>query len=618
MPIVRYDDAITRFMGGLGTGVLFLLTSVACGASGGEPGSESPAVGGQSSGGTGATGGVGAAASSTGGAPETTGGSGNNLATGGVATTGGVFTTGGVGAGLGGGGTGSGGEAAGGVATGGVGAAGAATGGVGPGGTATGGGGAIGTGGAPAAGGGGAGASGGTGGVSDAVTRSASSYTFRHFPIETDGNDVWNGPSSPSDTPTSTTFETVVLENGYLRVTLLPSYGGRVLSIVHKPTDRELLYQNPLGTPYLMQEDIFYYNYLMILGGIFPSFPEPEHGRYWNQPYDFEVISESSDAITVRMSRLDDRDVVAGVPSSYDVGRTDIRVDLEVTLRAGSTSLELGTQLTNTRTSSVPAFEYWTVTTLAPGSTSGQTAIPLNTRIIAEMDQVHLLESSWSWFGTAEDRVNGEIFTWDRLSHFANWVDQGTAFANPEYRASWSGLINNDRGMGVLRVSESGETRGLKLWTFGRDSLNIDINDSTQWLRPTIEMWHGVTPEFWDRGSMAAGEVRQWTDHYFPTLGLEEITAANQFGAMSLSHSALGAEEELIVSATLTLPEQPVTAILRLDGSVVAEQAVVAAATEAMTVTATVPTEDLASGSIFAAEFLQGGTSLLSGQVVLP
>lgn len=52
------------------------------------------------------------------------------------------------------------------------------------------------------------------------------------------------------------------------------------------------------------------------------------------------------------------------------------------------------------------------------------------------------------------------------------------------------------------------KTPGLKLWTFGKQSLTADVNDSTVWLRPTIEMWHGVTPELWSRGTMTANEVR--------------------------------------------------------------------------------------------------------------
>jgi hypothetical protein len=77
------------------------------------------------------------------------------------------------------------------------------------------------------------------------------------------------------------------------------------------------------------------------------------------------------------------------------------------------------------------------------------------------MDKVHLLESSWSWFGSAEERVSGEIFKWNNLSYFENWADQGIAYASPDYRANWSGLINYDNAMGILRVSDNVKTMGL-------------------------------------------------------------------------------------------------------------------------------------------------------------
>lgn len=476
----------------------------------------------------------------------------------------------------------------------------------------------AGSGGTSAASGGSAGdAAAGTTSAGDTVTRTASSFVFQHYPVQTNSDGVWNGPEAPAAQPTSTSYDTVVLENGFLRVTLLPSYGGRVLSIVHKPTNRELLYQNPLGTPYLMKQGIFYYDYLVIMGGIFPSFPEPEHGKYWNQPYDFEVVSETPEAITVRMSRKDDRELVAGVPERYDVGRTDVLVQLEVTLRAGSAALELQTTLTNTRSAAVPSFEYWTVTTLAPGSAPGHTAIPLDTRILAKMEQVHLLESSWSWFGDAETRVSGEVFEWKNLARFENWVDQGTAFANPQYGANWSGLANDANGTSTVRVSDNVQTPGLKLWTFGKGSLNVDMTDPTQWLRPTIEMWHGVTPEFWKRGALAANEVRSWSDRYFATLGLADITAASPHGALSLSSSVSGADTQLSVAAALTEPNQPVKAILRLGGNVVLQQDVMAAAADATRVSVTVPSAMAQAGSVFEAELLRGDQSLLEGQLML-
>ncbi|MFD0375516.1 DUF5107 domain-containing protein [Streptomyces sp. NPDC127112] len=44
-------------------------------------------------------------------------------------------------------------------------------------------------------------------------------------------------------------FEAVVIDNGRLRATVLPGLGGRIHSLVHLPTGRELLYRNPVFQP---------------------------------------------------------------------------------------------------------------------------------------------------------------------------------------------------------------------------------------------------------------------------------------------------------------------------------------------------------------------------------
>ena len=68
------------------------------------------------------------------------------------------------------------------------------------------------------------------------------------------------------------TYKSWVLENEYLRVSLVPEMGGRILSIYYKPTGHEELYQNPVGVPYQIDTGIFYYDWLMVYGGIFPTF----------------------------------------------------------------------------------------------------------------------------------------------------------------------------------------------------------------------------------------------------------------------------------------------------------------------------------------------------------
>ena len=68
-------------------------------------------------------------------------------------------------------------------------------------------------------------------------------------------------------------FKTHVLENRYLKVTLLPEFGGRILSIIYKPTGHEQLYRTEVGVPYGMKAGNFYYDWLMVYGGIFPDLP---------------------------------------------------------------------------------------------------------------------------------------------------------------------------------------------------------------------------------------------------------------------------------------------------------------------------------------------------------
>jgi hypothetical protein len=67
----------------------------------------------------------------------------------------------------------------------------------------------------------------------------------------------------------------------------------------------------------------------------------------------------------------------------------------------------------------------------------------------------------------------------------------------------------------------------------------------------------------------------------------------------------------------LTIPGQSVHAVLRVDGQVIGEEDVVVAAAESNAVSVTLPTSSVSPGATFEAEFLQGSTSLLSGQLTL-
>ena len=48
-----------------------------------------------------------------------------------------------------------------------------------------------------------------------------------------------------ASTPSDVTYPTLVLENTYLRVTVIPDLGGRVYSVYDKISKREVFYKNP-------------------------------------------------------------------------------------------------------------------------------------------------------------------------------------------------------------------------------------------------------------------------------------------------------------------------------------------------------------------------------------
>jgi hypothetical protein len=199
----------------------------------------------------------------------------------------------------------------------------------------------------------------------DRVSLSESTISWSTVKYATDTENGFVSGSLDKNTIVERTFRTHVLENRYLKVTLVPEFGGRILSIIYKPTGHEQLYRNEVGVPYGMKAGIFYYDWLMVYGGIFPTFPDPEHGKTWLKPWEFTVVKEDADEVTVSMSLTDDF-AYSAAPRQFR-GSTGIGATYYVTLKAGRAALDARVVLKNPQPRTVD-YEYWTCTTLAPGS----------------------------------------------------------------------------------------------------------------------------------------------------------------------------------------------------------------------------------------------------------
>lgn len=86
----------------------------------------------------------------------------------------------------------------------------------------------------------------------------------------------------------------VVLENRTLRVVVLPELGGRIWSVIYKPLDREIVWQNPRIAPQKAQFSSAFDN--VWCGGWEEMFPTaapatingeafPDHGEVWSLPW---------------------------------------------------------------------------------------------------------------------------------------------------------------------------------------------------------------------------------------------------------------------------------------------------------------------------------------------
>jgi hypothetical protein len=389
-------------------------------------------------------------------------------------------------------------------------------------------------------------------------------YAFELSPFNTIVPGSYDGVARATQT-----FETWIIENDHLEVTLLPEYGGRILSILSKSTGHEQLYRNPLGVPYQIDTGVFYFNWLMVYGGIFPTFPEPEHGKTWFLPWEFEVLEESDDVVTVAMSFVDDK-VYPFVPGQYRSRATGLEVTFTITLRAERAALDTSVLIRNPSDDAV-SFEYWTNATLAPGSDPADPKVTGNAEIVAPVDSI-TIPAFWSGIASVERPAGAEhVYEFDRLRRFENWVDRGIAYAWPDMRdADFWGVIDHGTGEGIFRIGDGSVTPGMKIWTWGHPQTDgLDPFAGPDEARPYIELWAGLTREFFERTEIGAGEEIRVDAVYAPTVGLAGVTHATEDVLVDLTVDDDGGIGAAVFGLT---PGAEVSAVLSADDVVIAEE----------------------------------------------
>src|SRR5690606_22197487 len=185
----------------------------------------------------------------------------------------------------------------------------------------------------------------------------------------------------------------------------------------------------------------------------------------------------------------------------------------------GSSAVGFELALTNNKAESL-SYEYWTCTTLTPGSTPGQTKSPSNTEMVVPIGQVF---STYGWVNNVEQSHGENIFAYDKLSSFSEWQNAGILYAYPRMEQDYWGVLNRENNVGIFRVADADKTPGLKFWTWGASSTEVDPEQPSD-RRAYIELWAGHSERFFQPKEIGPNATISWTETYLPTLGLDTFT----------------------------------------------------------------------------------------------
>ncbi|MFJ3669204.1 DUF5107 domain-containing protein [Streptomyces sp. NPDC090106] len=219
--------------------------------------------------------------------------------------------------------------------------------------------------------------------------------------------------------------DTLVIENDRLRATVLPGLGGRIASLFHKPTGRELLYRNPVFQP-----AAFALNGAWFSGGVEWNIGATGHTTLSCSPLHAARVPAPDGG---EMLRLWEWERLRDLPFQVDLWLPD-----------GSDFLYVGVRVRNPHERPVPTY-WWS-----------NIAVPERHRVLAPADD--------AWHFGYERRLrrvpvpsHDEI---GRLPHAADYF-----YDLPEDRRRWIAALDAD-GHGLVQTSTDA-LRGRKLFVWG-------------------------------------------------------------------------------------------------------------------------------------------------------
>lgn len=345
----------------------------------------------------------------------------------------------------------------------------------------------------------------------------------------------WDAYESSAPRPAPRQYELIVMENAYLRVSILPELGGRIYECTLKAAGRNLLYQNAVLKP--TRWGPAEQGWWLAAGGIEFCLPVEEHGYESAAPWQAEIITAGKEG-RVRLRDSTDQE--------------RLQAQVEVVLPADEARFFLQITLRNGTASTLPV-QFWS-NAMIPAGDSPRFFLPARQARIHSTSDPRLPAAgetiSWPyWRGT----------DWSLPDTWQGWLG---VFAWPQAEFGFAGVYDASADTGLVRTFPPQITRGVKAFGFGGPSARLPASLWTDDGTYYVELHGGLTPAFGESQPLAPGQQLSWQEAWFPAAGLQGLTAAGPSGAVRAAWDSNAKRMRLRI-----WPAAPLhgTAVLRLD-----------------------------------------------------
>ena len=301
-----------------------------------------------------------------------------------------------------------------------------------------------------------------------------------------------------SRTPEAKTYRAIVLENEYLRVTLVPELGGRIWSATEKATGQPVFYENHVVKPTDRNPRGGW-----PAGGFEVYGPYGAHTlTYPGEPWADAVLLGRDGSVAVVLSHVD------------HLFRTKLQVTFRLYPRRSY--IEVTLNLFNPN-STRKRYLLWT-----------NAAIPASagTRFLYPMTRARALGSSQGSSWPVADSI-------DR-SRYRNH-QRAVGLLALDLADDYIGSYDAEKDRGLVRHANRFVARGAGIWTWGAGEPGRQhVSTYTDADGPYVELRSGRFAGYRQYEFLEPGAADGWTEYWYPVRGIGGFVTANLNGALNV------------------------------------------------------------------------------------